>query len=666
MLDCELFGLKAGWYHMTSLLFHIANTLLLFSLFKKITGRVFCSGFVAAAFALHPQHVESVAWIAARNHTVSTFLGFLTIIAYVRYVEKQNLKWYISALLFFGLGLMTKSTLITLPFILLLLDYWPLNRFSTAKYLENNHNEKNTIKFKNPQWKVLMRLIWEKAFFFFFSAISISITFFLQKDIGKVQSLSELSITTRIANSLISCTTYITKTIWPTHLAVFYPHPLSKVSIWWALVSALLLLVISIVVIRLAQSRKYLLVGWLWYIGTLFPVIGLVQSGRQAMADRYTYISIIGLFIIVAWGLSDLLNRWKHKRIVLSISALIAIVLMTICTRIQVIHWRNTISLFEHALKVTEGNYLAHTSIEEPLRKEGRFEEAIFHNTEALRIKPDYFKPHINLGILLAKRGNLDEAIKHYKTALQIDSESLEAHNNLGNALMQQGKLDEAVTHFKEAIRIEPNKPEILANLGILLSQRNKPNEAIEHFNKALQIEPNLSNAHIALGMIFSQQNNLQDAIKHFSEAIRINPKFAMPYYHLAKVQIQKGEIKAAIENLKKALLINSRQPFAMNDLARLLVIYDKAEFHNPQVAIPIAKRACELTNFSDPGCVDTLAMAHAALGKFSQAVFISEQALKIARSSGKEELAKQIQYRLSLYKIGKAYTQPLPNPASN
>ena len=316
MLDCELFGLHAGRHHLVNLLFHIANTLLLFIVLRQMTGAVWKSAFVGALFAIHPLHVESVAWISQRKDVLSTLFLILTIAAYFRYVKNRSARLVCSCpMLLFALGLMAKPMLITLPFVLLLLDYWPLNRFQR----------------KIAESKVLLRLIWEKAPFFALSIISTVLTFFIQKSIGAVRTFELIPMTIRLANAVVSYTKYIEKMIWPKHLAVFYPYPENVIPTWMTIVLALLLLAITIWIILIADRYRYLFVGWFWYIGTLAPVIGLIQVGSHAMADRYTYLSLTGLFIIIAWGADDLLQNWRYRKITLGFASVLIIFIFSIC-----------------------------------------------------------------------------------------------------------------------------------------------------------------------------------------------------------------------------------------------------------------------------------------------------------------------------------------------
>ncbi|MHC4336752.1 MAG: tetratricopeptide repeat protein, partial [Planctomycetota bacterium] len=506
MLDCQLFGTNPGWHHLTNLLLHIANTLLLFAVLKRMTGALWRSAFVAAAFALHPLHVESVAWISERKDVLSTFFWMLTMWAYVRYTEHPKPIRYLLTVVFFVLGLMAKPMLVTLPFVLLLLDYWPLGRFQPGKDVKpvNTHSQSQASYY----------LVWEKIPFFIISLISSAVTFLVQQSGGAVKKFDAVPLIIRIANAFISYLTYIGKMIWPSRLAVFYPHPGDKLAMWQAATAALLLLVISIWIIRLAPKRRYLLVGWLWYLGTLVPVIGLVQVGVQALADRYTYVPLTGLFIIIAWGFGDLAVKWRYRKILYSASMLTVLLALAICTHLQLRHWRNGVTLFEHAIEVTNNNHIAHNNLGVLLKSQGNLNEAISHYHQALQIKSDFAKAHYNLGGALRLQGKLDEAISHYRQALQARPNYAKAHNNLGIALRAQGKLDEAIHHYHQALQIKPDDVKTHNNLANALLKQGKFDEAVHHYRQALQVEPD--NADI--------RNNLKAALKSRRSADQTRP----------------------------------------------------------------------------------------------------------------------------------------------
>jgi len=399
MLDVEVFGMNAGGHHLTNLILHLANTMLLFLVLRRMTGFVWRSAFVAALFGVHPLHVESVAWIAERKDVLSTLFWLLTIWAYARYAENPTWTRYLPVVLFFGLGLMAKPMLVTLPFVLLLLDYWPLNRLSFGG--------------KGERTVPVYDLFLEKVPLFAMTALSCLITFRAQQMGGAVGLLEKLPFAVRAGNALVAYTTYIGKMFWPKNLAVFYPHPGADLPVWQAVVAGLALVSITILVIRAGKPRPYLSVGWLWYLGTLVPVIGLVQVGAQAMADRYTYVPMIGLFIMLAWGLPGLGGKRLAVPATLVVCALIAV------TWRQVGYWRDSISLFRHAISVTEKNAVMHANLGLALRDRGRTDEAIREYREAIRIDPEFAQAHNNLAVALYFKGDYAEAWKEVHLAGQ-------------------------------------------------------------------------------------------------------------------------------------------------------------------------------------------------------------------------------------------------------
>lgn len=474
MMDCELFGLNPGRHHLTNLLFHIANALLLFGIFKKMTGRIWPSAFVAALFAVHPLNVESVAWISERKNVLSTFFWILTIAVYIRYAKSQQISNYLLVIFVFSLALMSKPMTVTLPFVLLLLDYWPLNRAGI-----------------DATGKIWRHLICEKIPFFIFSAAVCVITVIVQKS-GNVLKLNEyLPFSVRLSNALVSYFLYIGKMIYPLHLAIFYPHPGYSLSVWQPVVSLLALAAVSIAVIYFARRHPYLPAGWFWFLGTLIPVIGLVQAGDQSMADRYAYVPLVGLFIIIAWGIDDLLTGWKYRRIILSLSAIALIAVLSVCTCLQTSYWQNSMSLFEHNLK--------------------------------------------------------------------LNNRSIKIHYHLAMALSEKGKSSEAVAHLEKAVEINNN---------------------------------------------------------WFSP---------------------------------------------INSLAWFLATRKNAEFYNPDKAVQLAQRACELTGYQDPAILDTLAVAYASQNRFSEALVTAEKALKIAKSEGDKQLTVLFQQRLDLFKMNQPYVETNP-----
>jgi tetratricopeptide (TPR) repeat protein len=495
MLDFQLYGLNPKGHHLTSVFIHLVNTLLLFLVLKWMTGGLWRSGFVAAFFALHPLHVESVAWVAERKDVLSTLFWMLTIWAYLGYVKRPGVKRYLLILLPFALGLMAKPMLVTLPCVLLLLDYWPLERIQLGQTcICGTAPGVPAINVHTPT-RQAFRLLAEKTPFFTLAAVSCFVTFVVQRTGGAVRTFEVYPFNTRIANAALAYVSYIIKMIWPQNLAVLYPHPGQSLPMWQAAAAGLLLLLISTVVIRAGRRYPYLPVGWFWYLGTLVPVIGLVQVGPQAMADRYTYVPLIGLFIMIAWGVPEIVPRWPHRKLSFATLSTTLFLFLMVLTWKQVQYWKNSISLFEHTLEVTSNNWLCNNSLGIALDREGRTDDAIKHYLAALRIRPDYVKAHSNLGYALVREGRTDDAIKHYLEALRIKPDYVEAHNNLGNALAREGRIDDAIKHYLEALRIKPDLAEAHNNLGIVFARKGNFDVAVKHFEKALQINPNFSYA---------------------------------------------------------------------------------------------------------------------------------------------------------------------------
>jgi Tfp pilus assembly protein PilF len=534
MLDWQLFGTNAGGHHLTNLIFHIANTLLLFLVLKQMTSALWQSAFVAALFALHPLHVESVAWVSERKDVLSTFFWMLTMWAYLRYVKYPNVTRYLLTLLIFTLGLMAKPMLITLPFVFLLLDYWPLTRIGRF------------------QWRILYQLILEKIPFMVLSAVSSVIAFLVQPSGGAVTQLAKLGLKIRICNALISYVEYIEKMLWPSRLTVFYPILGQNISVLYVAVSVAVLLAVTILILRFAKNHRYLVTGWFWYLGTLLPVIGLIPVGDHAMADRYSYITLTGLFIIIAWGFPDLLAKWRYKKVALTSLALLIISAMSICTCFQLRYWRNSLTLFQHALDVTKNNYIAHFCIADPLVSQGRLDEAIYHYSEAIRILPDYVDALNDFGAVLHREGRIDEAIGYYKRALEVNPLAARVHLNLAAALADKGSFAEAVTHYRTGLAAM-DVPAIRRDFGSVLVKLGRFEEAAAEYRRVLLAMPGDPNVLNELGCVLVHTGKFDEAIAHFNKALQIDPNYtaARNNLNIALAEKQKIQNKNA-ENAKK------------------------------------------------------------------------------------------------------------------
>lgn len=453
MLDVQLFGLNPAGHHLVNLLFHTANTVLLLMLLKKMTGALWQSICVALLFALHPLHVQSVAWAAERKDVLSTFLAFLTIWSYVRYTRKPGIRPYLPVFVLYALGLMAKPMLVTLPFLLLLLDYWPLGRLPRKETGAQVETE-------GIGCASLRLILWEKTPLLALSAASCFITYSIQQRAGAVLSLPDAGFFFKIATVLVNYWEYVKKMFWPMELAIIYP--IKAVTVWQAAGAALFMFVATILAWRTRRSRPYLLVGWLWYVGTLAPVIGLVRIGHQLMADRYTYLPLIGLFIMAAWGVPDLLPSFPAKRDILSICTVIVLCVMTLFTWFQIKHWRNSITLFENAVSVTEDNWLAHLNLGGALVLYGRDEEALYHFYEAMRITPGSELPYNDIANVYAKLGQMERAVRFYKDAIRIKPNYADAHLNLGRTYLNTGDTVLALDEYRILKGIDARRAEEL------------------------------------------------------------------------------------------------------------------------------------------------------------------------------------------------------------
>ena len=548
MLDFELYGLNPMGHHWTNLQLHIANTLLLFFVLQLMTGAILRSALVSALFAIHPLHVESVAWIAERKDVLCAFFWILSMYAYVGYVRHPEKKrYYILLIILFALGLMAKPMIVTLPFVLLLLDFWPLSRFQSII-----HERKINV------FQAFKTLVWEKTPLFVLTAISCVITFFVQQHGGAVASIEALPLKARAVNAIVSYTSYIGKMIWPLHLAVLYP--LREWNLGQVLISGLLLLLMSTLAVRTWHRHPYFFAGWLWYIGTLVPVIGLVQVGAQSMADRYTYIPLIGLFIIIAWGIADISVKWRRQRIVLSIFSGVMSLFFMIYAWFQVGYWKNGITLFTHAIKVTHNNSIAYCELGHALDRHGKHDEAIRQYLKSLQINPYYTEAHYELSVTLEEQGNSTAATRHYLEALRINPNHVKAHNNLGIILADQGNFKDAVYHYKKALQINPKYAGAYYNLGKIFANQGKTEDAILHYQKALHYSSNMTQALYNFSWILGtcedgKYRNGEKAVKLAEKLCKItqyNQPLALDA--LAAAYAETGKFDTAVLNVEKGL----------------------------------------------------------------------------------------------------------------
>ena len=514
MLDCQLYGVKAGGHHFTNVLLHSVAVVLLFLALLQMTGgpsrtgSIWRSAFVAAVFAIHPLRVESVAWIAERKDVLSGVFFMLTLLAYVYYVRLPQLRRYLVVVFVFACGLMSKPMLVTLPFVLLLLDYWPLDRI------------------KGRVWARVL----EKLPLIALSAVSTIATLVAQK--GAVGYTEELPILERLNNAVVSYVLYIWQMLWPVNLAVFYPHPENRLRLWEIIASLLLLICVTAIAITLRKRRPYLITGWLWYLGMLLPVIGLVQVGWQGRADRYTYLPQIGLYIAATWTVADLTRLWRHQRIILNAAALLAIVVLSCCAWVQTRYWRDSETLFKHALAVTTNNDVAKN----------------------------------NLGIVYLRRGNVDEAISLLQAAVDLRPDNSPAHDNLAKALLQKGNVADALNHYRKLLDLQPDNIEVHNIVGTVLIQQGRIREGVEEWEKVLASQPDNGNALSNLAWVFatSPDDSLRDgakAVQLASEAVRVSGyRIPILFRTLAAAYAETGEFSKAIQTAQQGIELANSQ----------------------------------------------------------------------------------------------------------
>jgi tetratricopeptide (TPR) repeat protein len=577
MLDCQLYGLKAGGHHLTNVILHTISVLLLFLVLKQLTGALWQSAVVAALFAIHPLHVESVAWVAERKDVLSAVFFVLTLAAYARYARAPSIPRYLLVALLFACGLMSKPILVTLPFVLLLLDYWPLSRLEAQKSEAGSR---------------LRRLIAEKLPLFALSTCSCLVTLFTQRQ--GPNPIDQLPFLWRLNNTFVSYVTYIGQMLWPVRLAVFYPHPNDRLPLLEVTMAIAFLVGVSLLVIYLRRTKPYLITGWFWYLGMLVPVIGLVQVGEQAHADRYTYLPQIGLYIIIAWSVGDLLLESTSRacRALVGIAAAIIIVSLSARARGQTSYWKNSETLWNHTLAVTSDNDVAHN----------------------------------NLGFVFLRRGELDKAILEFQAALDIRSRSTQTHynlgaaliqNNMGNAFARKQLLDEAIDHLQEAVRLRPDYADAYFNLGTVLFQQGRIDQAITQWRKALAIRPTDAEAHRNVASALRRQGNVQEAIAEYEQALNITPEDGV----------------------------------SLNNLAWILATSSDASMRDGARSVTLAVKAVQSSGGKDPNFVRTLAAARAEAGQFAEAVATAETAKALASTQANPELASRLEEEIALYR---------------
>ncbi len=525
MVDTAIFGNGAGGYHLTNLLLHVANAILLFLILLRMTGAHFPSAAAAMLFAIHPLHVEPVAWIASRKDVLSTFFLLLTIAAYLWYGQRRSARRMGLVVVCMLLGLLSKAMLVTMPVLLLILDYWPLRRYETC-WGEGRH----------ARIRRVLSLVKEKLSLFAVSMIFAVITVATQATSGTMSKLDSLSVGARIVNAVESYGVYLAKMVWPRGLAPFYPHDGDYslgLAFWFGVITLIAGTYISV---RLFRRAPYLAMGWVWYVVSVLPVSGILQAGIQAYADRYTYVSLIGPFIAALWALDAIAARVAWGPGIFRVAAIAAGAVLCVVSWRQTAHWKNDETLFSHTLAVTENNYVAHMILGNAYYEHGRVDDAIGEYNKGLAIQPLDASTHAAIALALTKKGEMDTAITHYETALTLDPEHVTARANLGALLLSEGRMDHAVVQFKQTLEDQPDYVMALNGLGLAYAGLGQYTEASATLQRGLDIAPRNKSLHADLGLVLAQDGKAEDARRHFERAVELDPGNADYHNKLAIV----------------------------------------------------------------------------------------------------------------------------------
>jgi len=595
MTDCQLFDLKPAGHHLINVLLHTIAAILLLIVLHQMTGALWRSAFVAAIFAIHPLHVESVAWIAERKDVLSAVFFMLTIGAYVKFTCRPSFLRYMVLSIFFALGLMSKPMLVTVPLVLLLLDYWPLQRF------------------QNPR-TAISKLVIEKIPLLILSVPVAVVTVVIQRH--GINSIENLSLPWRIGNAFVSLLIYVRQMLWPVDLAVFYPHLGDKLPVWQIAISGALVAALTVGAVILRKQRPYFLSGWLWYVGMLIPVIGLVQVGTQAHADRYTYLPQIGLYLAVTWGIADFSRLWPNRQLILSVTTAVVLGLLMWRTWEQTSVWHDSESLWSHALAAAHDNDLAHERLSSALLDDNRPDEAILQAQLALNLNPDGADAHNAFGVALARRGQPEEALSHFWKALKLNPNLSRIHYNIANALLAKGDAQQAAIEYEKQLTIDPNFPEAHNNFATLFLRKGQPNEATIHLEKALQLKPSYAEAHNNLAIALSQNGQINEAVAQWQETLSVDPN-----------------------NLD-----------AHCNLAWVLATSPSSSIRNGPMALEHAQRALLLSDGKNAKIWRLVAAAYAEVGRFPEAIKAAQDGLASAEADDDSALVHTLKMNIELF----------------
>ena len=669
MLDYQLYGLKPGGHHWTNVALHAAAALVLLAALLRMTGAVWPSIAVAAVFAIHPLRVESVAWVAERKDVLSGLLFMATLLAYAHYATRR-FSWirYLAVMSCYALGLMAKPMLVTLPLVLLLLDYWPLQR---SRHRAPCHGrcavrpgaptpphtvpDAGGCSCDTIDLRAFGRLLLEKVPLLALAAASCAATLWAQSRLEAIKTAEQVAWPWRVSNAIVSYVAYLGQMFYPVDLAAYYPHPFGRLPIWKTVGAAFLLLAISAAVIAWGRKRPYLIVGWLWYLGTLVPVIGLVQVGTQAHADRYTYLTQIGIYVLLAWGVADLSKTWRWRRVICGGAAAVMGAALIGCAWQQASYWRDAVTVWGHAAACVPDNDFAHNNMGVALVAQGRQDEAIEHYRKAVAINPNYTTAQNNLGINLYQKGKPDEAVAHFEQALVVSPDFAEAHDNMATALYSLGKKDLAIEHYRKALAAAPQHARAHSNLGAVLFDQGKTEEAIEQYREALRFAPDWDSVHRNLGLALERQGHFAEAIEHYEHALRSNPQSALVERDLGTALMRLKKFGPAVVHFRRAVELAPADLALAADLAWLLATCPQNDVRDGAKAIGLARRVCEATGYTNIQALNVLAAAYAEVGNFSEAEATTLKALSLI-STPSTPMERELRQRLQLYRSGNPY----------
>jgi tetratricopeptide (TPR) repeat protein len=686
-LDAQLFGGRPWGFHLGNVLWHTANVVLVFAVLRRLTGDLGRSAAVAALFAVHPLHVESVAWVTERKDVLSLFFGLVTLLAYAAWVERRGTWRYLLVLAAFALALVAKPMLVTLPFVLLLLDFWPIQRVKLVAPREPPASQSAICN--------LQSVIVEKLPLFALSFAMAALTVHAHWRTGGLVPLDHLPFGARLANAVVACAWYLGKTFWPVGLAPFYPYRTHELTDGQVVASAGLLLAVTAAALAVIKTRPYLAVGWLWFLGTLVPVLGLLQAGEQPVADRFTYFPHLGLFLMVVWGVAGVLPPALPRALAaaLTVAACLA---LAVCSRLQLAHWQDSRSVLEHALRVTEDNPAAHNALGTALAKQGRLEAARAHFSEAVRLDPRSVKARLNLGQALLALGRPAEAVGPYREALRLHSGAAMAHFHLGVALYQSGQSRAARDQFAEAVRLDPELTLARFNMGIVLAEEGDTAGAVSQWRRALDLDPESAAAvHAQLGRVLLRAGRCEEAAEHYREALRREPGSASTAYQAGRAAARCGRPEEAEEAFRRAIRLepgmvhgrcalallcarrgkqeearalyaeafrlDAQWPRRLGEEAWSLATNPEAKRRDGLLAVELAEQACEATENREARLLDVLASAYAEVGRFDRARAMALWGMARARARGDEAQAREIEARLERYQRARPYRSGRP-----